>query len=193
MLYYFIGIKGSGMSSLAQIMHELGYNVTGSDKPDHFFTEVGLVEKGIKFYEFNPDNIKEEMIIVKGNAFNDEFSEVKKAKELNLKIYTYQEMIDEITKETKLIAVSGCHGKTTTTTMVSKLFENLGVNYLIGDGTGHAIKGNEYFPEVMRNIGSCQTPLLNHQVAVADGVKFIPAGKLLQRFFPLSFNQGLTQ
>ena len=47
MIYYFIGIKGSGMSSLAEIMHELGYNVTGSDKPDHFFTEVGLIEKGI--------------------------------------------------------------------------------------------------------------------------------------------------
>ena len=102
MLYYFIGIKGSGMSSLAQIMHELGYNVTGSDKADHFFTEVGLIKKGIKFYEFNPDNIKKDMIIVKGNAFNDDFPEVKKAKELNLKIYTYQEMIDEITKETKL-------------------------------------------------------------------------------------------
>ena len=133
------------MSSLAQIMHELGYNVTGSDKPDHFFTEVGLIEKGIKFYEFNPDNIKEGMTIVKGNAFNDDFPEVQRAKELNLKIYTYQEMIDQITKETKLIAVSGCHGKTTTTTMVAKLFENLGINYLIGDGTGHAIKGNEYF------------------------------------------------
>ena len=145
MLYYFIGIKGSGMSSLAQIMHELGYNVTGSDKKDHFFTEVGLIEKGIKFYEFNPDNIKEDMIIVKGNAFNDEFPEVKKAKELNLKIYTYQEMIDEITKETKLIAVSGCHGKTTTTTMVAKMFENYGINYLIGDGTGHAKKENKYF------------------------------------------------
>lgn len=145
MLYYFIGIKGSGMSSLAQIMHELGYNVTGSDKPDHFFTEVGLIEKGIKFHEFNPDNIKEGMTIVKGNAFNDDFPEVQRAKELNLKIYTYQEMIDQITKETKLIAVSGCHGKTTTTTMVAKLFENLGINYLIGDGTGHAIKGNEYF------------------------------------------------
>ena len=47
MIYYFIGIKGSGMSSLAQVMHDLGYNVTGSDKPDHFFTEVGLIQKGI--------------------------------------------------------------------------------------------------------------------------------------------------
>ena len=43
MIYYFIGIKGSGMSSLAQIMNDLGYKVTGSDKPDHFFTEAGLV------------------------------------------------------------------------------------------------------------------------------------------------------
>ena len=45
MIYYFIGIKGSGMSALAQIMHSLGYNVMGSDKPDHFFTEKGLIEK----------------------------------------------------------------------------------------------------------------------------------------------------
>ena len=85
------------------------------------------------------------MIVVQGNAFNNEFPEVKRAKELGLKIYTYQEMINEITKDTKLIAVSGCHGKTTTTTMVAKLFENLGINYLIGDGTGYSTKGNEYF------------------------------------------------
>ncbi|NLC47970.1 MAG: UDP-N-acetylmuramate--L-alanine ligase, partial [Tenericutes bacterium] len=68
-----------------------------------------------------------------------------RAKKLGLKIYSYQEMIAEITNDTKLIAVSGCHGKTTTTTMVSKVLENVGVNYLIGDGTGYAKKGNEYF------------------------------------------------
>ena len=46
MIYYFIGIKGSGMSSLAQIMHDLGYKVTGSDKPDHFFmNEVDNINK----------------------------------------------------------------------------------------------------------------------------------------------------
>ncbi len=145
MIYYFIGIKGSGMSSLAQIMHDLGYKVTGSDKPDHFFTEIGLVEKGIEFTTFNKDNIKEGMIVVQGNAFNDEHEEVKRAKELGLKIYTYQEMIAEITNETKLIGISGCHGKTTTTTMMSKVLQNIGVNYLIGDGTGYAKKGNDYF------------------------------------------------
>ena len=46
-IYYFIGIKGSGMSSLAQIMYDLGYNIEGSDKKDHFFTEVPLIERGI--------------------------------------------------------------------------------------------------------------------------------------------------
>ena len=145
MIYYFIGIKGSGMSSLAQIMHDLGYKVTGSDKPDHFFTEAGLIEKGIPFHEFNPDMITKDMIVVQGNAFNDEHPEVKKAHELGLKIFTYQEMIAEITNDTKLVAVCGCHGKTTTTTMMKTVLEPFGVNYLIGDGTGFAKKGNEYF------------------------------------------------
>lgn len=133
------------MSSLAQIMFDLGYNVMGSDKPDHFFTEVELIKKGIKILEFNKNNIKEGMTIVQGNAFNDEHEEVKKAHELGLKIYSYQEMIAKITDDTKLIAVSGCHGKTTTTTMLSTVFKNIGINYLIGDGTGYAIKGNDYF------------------------------------------------
>lgn len=145
MIYYFIGIKGSGMSALAQIMHSLGYNVMGSDKPDHFFTEKGLIEKGIPFTTFNRDNIKENMVIVQGNAFTTDHPEVKRAHELGLKIFTYQEMIAELTNNTKLIAISGCHGKTTTTTMMSTVFKSIGINYLIGDGTGFADKKNEYF------------------------------------------------
>ena len=145
MIYYFIGIKGSGMSSLAQIMFDLGYKIEGSDKPDHFFTEVPLIERGIKINEFNENNINENMIIVKGNAFADENVEVKKSLELGLKIYTYQEMIAEITNNTKLICVSGCHGKTSTCTMFKNVLSSFGVNYLIGDGTGHADKNNEYF------------------------------------------------
>ena len=145
MIYYFIGIKGSGMSALAQLMHDLGYKVMGSDKPDHFFTQDNLDKKGIKLLEFNKDNIKPGMIIIQGNAFNDDHEEVVRAKELGLKIFTYQTMIAELTNNTKLIAISGCHGKTTTTTMMSKVFENIGINYLIGDGTGFANKKNDYF------------------------------------------------
>ena len=145
MIYYFIGIKGSGMSALACVMHDLGYDVMGSDKSEHFFTQESLDKKGIKIVDFNENNITKDMIIIQGNAFNDDFVEVKKARELGCKIYTYQTMIDELTKDKKLIAVSGCHGKTTTTTMISKLFENIGISYLIGDGSGYADKNNEYF------------------------------------------------
>ena len=101
MIYYFIGIKGSGMSALASIMHDLGYKVMGSDKPDHFFTQVGLEQRNIKMLEFNKKNLKKGMIVIQGNAFNDDFEEVVAAKELGLKIYTYQEMIAEITNDTK--------------------------------------------------------------------------------------------
>ena len=86
MIYYFIGIKGTGMSALAEILSDLGYKVMGSDKPDHFFTEKGLLEKNIEILDFNPDNIKEGMIVVLGNAFKDNHPEALRAKELNLKI-----------------------------------------------------------------------------------------------------------
>ncbi len=133
------------MSSLACLMHDLGYNVLGSDKPEHFFTEIELNKRNIKILEFSESNISKNLIIVKGNAFGEENIEVKKALELGCKIHTYQSMIDEITKKYKLIAISGCHGKTTTSTMLSKILEPLNVSYLIGDGTGYGNKNSKYF------------------------------------------------
>lgn len=145
-MYHFIGIKGTGMSSLAQIMHSLGYEVQGSDIDEHLFTEKPLVEMGIKILPFNADNITKDMIIVQGNAYTETNPEVARALELNLKIYTYQEMIGRLTRMFETIAVSGCHGKTTTTAMLSHVLKNItGCNYLIGDGTGYANKENKYF------------------------------------------------
>ena len=146
MKYFLIGIKGTGMSALAQILDGLCYEVEGSDKPDHFFTEQALIEKGIKIYDFNKDNIKEDMIIIQGNAFKDTHEEIVRAKELGLKIYSYQDMVGKLTKMFKTITIAGCHGKTTTTAMLSHVLKNInGCNYLIGDGTGYADKNNEYF------------------------------------------------
>ena len=146
MIYHFIGIKGTVMIALAQIMKSLGYEVQGSDKPDHFFTEAGLLEKGIKILNFSKENIKEDMVIVQGNAFKDDHEEVVRAKELGLKIYTYQEMVGRLTEMFMTIGVSGCHGKTTTTAMMAHVLGNIvGTNYLIGDGSGFASKENKYF------------------------------------------------
>ena len=60
-MYHFIGIKGSGMSALAQIMNELGYEVQGIDSEETFFTEKGLHELGIPVLPFDENNIRRVM------------------------------------------------------------------------------------------------------------------------------------
>ena len=145
-MYHFIGIKGTGMSALAQILNDLGYEVQGSDKPDHFFTETPLIEKGIKILDFDEANITEGLTIVQGNAFNEHNPEVAKAQELGLKIYSYQDMLGRLSRMFKTVTIAGCHGKTTTTAMLYHVLSEIkGCNTLIGDGTGAASKENEYF------------------------------------------------
>lgn len=146
MKYHFIGIKGSGMSALAQIMYELGNDVEGSDVPHHLFTEDLLREKNIKILPFDENNITKDKIIVIGNAFNETNIEVKKAIDIDAKRYSYYELLHNLVNEFESVAICGCHGKTTTTALLGHIFDNLvGANYLIGDGTGHAEKNNKYF------------------------------------------------
>lgn len=145
-MYHFIGIKGSGMSALAQIMKNLGYDVQGSDIETHFFTEEGLIKDGIKILPFDENNIHENMKIVRGATFTDDHPEVKRAKELGLNIYSYADMVGSLTRKFKTICIAGCHGKTTTTSMMAHVLNQIkGANYLIGDGTGYSNKENEFF------------------------------------------------
>ena len=144
-MYYFIGIKGTGMSALAVILKQLGYNVSGSDIDKHFFTESELIKNNIPFYNYNESNIKKNMTIIKGASIKEDNIELIKAKELGLKKYEYNEMVGQLTHEFKTICIAGCHGKTTTTNMMALALRNQGINYLIGDGTGSANKENKYF------------------------------------------------
>ena len=144
-MYYLIGIKGSGMSALAIILKKLGNKVEGSDITKQLFTEAGLIENNIPFYAYDKKNIKEGMTIIKGASIKEDNPELKRAKELNLKIYEYNELVGILTHDFKTICVAGCHGKTTTTNMFSVALKNQGISYLIGDGTGQAKKGDVYF------------------------------------------------
>ena len=144
-MYYFIGIKGTGMSSLAIILKGLGYEVSGSDIDKHFFTESGLVKNDIPFYAYDSTNIKKGMTIIKGGSIKDDNPELVEAKRLHLEIYEYYEMVGKLSREFKTICIAGCHGKTTTTNMLSLAFQDRGINYLIGDGTGFANQKNTYF------------------------------------------------
>lgn len=145
-MYYFIGIKGSGMASLATILSDLGYQVEGSDIEKHFFTEEGLLQRNIKINKYDESNIKEGLTIVKGASIKEDNIELIKARKLNLEILEYNEMVGKLTDMFKTICICGCHGKTTTTTMLEQgLGSVLKMNYLIGDGTGYANKENKFF------------------------------------------------
>lgn len=145
-MYYLIGIKGTGMSALACVLHDLGYEVKGSDVERHFFTEKGLTQRGIEILPYNEDNITKDMTIIRGNAIKDDHPEVIRAEVKCLKIYTYSEMVSKLAQMFKTTTVAGCHGKTTTSSMLYHVLNNIsGANCLIGDGTGSASKENEYF------------------------------------------------
>lgn len=143
---YFIGIKGTGMAALAGICHDLGYEVSGSDLPDHFFTEEGLRKRGIPIYTFSAKNVPEEAIVVQGNAFSDDHPEVRAAKEKGLKIYSYHDFVGELIRPYRSIAVSGSHGKTTTSTLLRDMLAySQNTAYLIGDGRGKVSDFDQYF------------------------------------------------
>ena len=145
-MYHFIGIKGAGMSALAVILKQLGHEVKGSDLDKHFFTEEGLIKNNIPFSPYDESNIYEGLTIIKGASITEDNIELKKARELNLEIIGYEEMLGKLTHKYKTICIAGCHGKTTTTAMTSLVLNNIkGINYLIGDGTGYANINNEFF------------------------------------------------
>lgn len=143
--YHFIGIKGSGMSSLAQIAYDMGNEVQGSDEETYFFTQEKLEQRNIPMYYYGEENIKEGYEVILGNAFDETHIEYRRAKELGLTTYTYSQFLGKLLSDIPSIAITGAHGKTTTTTMTSNIFKHNHVtSYLIGDGTGHGEKNSEY-------------------------------------------------
>lgn len=144
---FFIGIKGTGMASLATICHNLGYQVSGSDIATHFFTEDGLRALNIDILDFNKDNIKDHMIVVSGNAFLDDHEEIIAAKSNDtIEYYRYHEFLGKLMNDYRSISVSGSHGKTTTTTILKDmLMATKKSGYLVGDGQGDLSVDDTYF------------------------------------------------
>jgi UDP-N-acetylmuramate--alanine ligase len=145
-VYHFVGIKGAGMSPLAQILHDMKFTVQGSDVAKYFFTQEALERKGIPVLTFDEQNIKEGQLIIAGNAFSDEHEELVRAKELGLPIYRYHHFLGEFIQRFTSIAVTGSHGKTSTTGLLAHVLDAAKpTSYLIGDGTGKGQEDSEYF------------------------------------------------
>ena len=133
--YFFIGIGGIGMSSIAQYLYEKGNIILGYDALENRSVKI-LVKKGVEVInklslERIPDYMKEEdVIVVYTPAIPDDNIFLKYFRSnRNNPIFKRSEILGEISKQSKCIAVAGTHGKTTTTAIISHLFHSSGIHF----------------------------------------------------------------
>jgi UDP-N-acetylmuramate--alanine ligase len=161
MKYHFIGIGGVGMSALARIMREKGHEVSGSDVAKSYVTK-DLEEIGIDiFYEQVKENITKDQIVVYSTAIKPSNPEWIAARE-NVKMHR-SELLEELLAEKNALLVVGAHGKTTTTSLLSHIFETASFDpsFVIGGfsdslhlANGRCGKGDYFIAEGDESDGS---------------------------------------
>ncbi|MCJ2018523.1 UDP-N-acetylmuramate--L-alanine ligase [Methylobacterium sp. E-065] len=120
---HFIGIGGIGMSGIAEVMHNLGYTVQGSDANDNANVRR-LAEKGMRtFVGHNADNVAEAALVVVSTAIQRDNPELESARERRLPVVRRAEMLAELMRFKSCVAIAGTHGKTTTTSLVATLLD----------------------------------------------------------------------
>lgn len=146
MKYFMAGIKGSGMSGLACMLHDLGNEIIGYDDLTYYaVTEPPLRERNIPIYN-DISHLDKGMIVINTAAIHEDHKVIKRARELHLTVKGYFEIIGDLTRKYNSICIAGTHGKTTTTALLSRILVNtIGTNYLIGDGTGFIDKESNNF------------------------------------------------
>ena len=124
---HFVGIGGIGMSGIAEVMHRLGYSVQGSDVSESYVVEK-LRKSGIPVaIGHSADNLGEAAVVVCSSAIKDGNPEIEAAAEQRLPRVKRAEMLAELMRMQKTVAVAGTHGKTTTTSMVAALLDSGGL------------------------------------------------------------------
>ncbi|MCL6728933.1 UDP-N-acetylmuramate--L-alanine ligase [Sphingomonas hankyongi] len=131
---HFVGIGGIGMSGIAEVMHQLGYTVQGSDVAESYVVEK-LRKEGIKvMIGHSAENIGEAAVVVCSSAIKDNNPEMDAAAERRLPRVKRAEMLAELMRMQKTVAVAGTHGKTTTTSMIAALLDNGGLDPTVING-----------------------------------------------------------
>ncbi|KEQ55197.1 UDP-N-acetylmuramate--L-alanine ligase [Sphingobium chlorophenolicum] len=131
---HFIGIGGIGMSGIAEVMHNLGYKVQGSDAAEGYVVE-GLRKKGITvMIGHKAENLGDAAVVVTSTAIKKGNPEVDLALERRVPVIRRAEMLAELMRLKSTVAVAGTHGKTTTTSMVAALLDAGGVDPTVING-----------------------------------------------------------
>jgi len=125
---HFVGIGGIGMSGIAEVLLNLGYAISGSDLERSDIT-ARLETLGARiFYGHRPSNLTAADVVVKSTAIGEDNPEVIEAHDRNIPVIPRAEMLAELLKLKYSIAVSGCHGKTTTTSIISTVLAQGGLD-----------------------------------------------------------------
>ena len=156
---FMVGIGGSGMSGIAEILNTLGYTVKGSDIEMQNDTITYLKSLGIKIVQgHSSQNLDDAQVVVYSSAIENNNPELTEARQKNLLILKRSEMLSELMRMKFGIAVSGSHGKTTTTSMIGNIImeagldptivvggrvKNLGSSAKIGSGDIMVIEADE--------------------------------------------------
>ncbi|MDO3676129.1 UDP-N-acetylmuramate--L-alanine ligase [Paenibacillus ehimensis] len=168
---HFIGIGGYGMSAIAKVMLEMGYQVSGSDLAQQELTEK-LAAKGAQvFIGHEAQNVKGADVVVYSTALAKDNVEMVAAEELNIPILHRSQMLARLMNAKKGIAVAGAHGKTTTSSMIALVLERCGLDptFIIGGeimnvgSNAKAGKGDWVVAEADESDGS----FLQYQPAIA--------------------------
>lgn len=144
---YFIGIGGIGISALARWFLAHGYKISGSDLSPSATTKE-LQDEGIKIFigKHQAENLDSEAVrVIYNQAISKDNPELKRAQNLKIPISTYPEVVGELTKLYKTVAIAGAHGKSTTTSMVALILEAAKFDPTVIVGTKLKEFGNKNF------------------------------------------------
>ena len=131
---HFIGIGGIGMSGIAEVMHNLGYKVQGSDIAESYVVE-GLRKRGIKvMIGHKAENLGDAAVVVTSTAIKRGNPEVDLALENRVPVVRRAEMLAELMRLKSTVAVAGTHGKTTTTSMIAAMLDAGGIDPTVING-----------------------------------------------------------
>jgi UDP-N-acetylmuramate--alanine ligase len=132
---HFVGIGGIGMSGIAEVMHNMGYSVQGSDIAEGYVIE-GLRGRGIPvMIGHNAENLGDAAVVVTSTAVSRKTNpEVEAAYERRVPVVRRAEMLAELMRLKSTVAVAGTHGKTTTTSMIAAMLDAGGIDPTVING-----------------------------------------------------------